>query len=283
MFGGKMNGNIINYLTEKEIKNELIEIIKKFDRFASENELKYSISSGTMLGAIRHGGFIPWDDDIDVIMLRNDYDKLVQILLKNNYIDKNIQGIGYELHNSDIPFVKIVNKTIMAKEVQRETIQMETYLWVDIFPLDAVPTRGEKLYSFYIEKILRKIYQYRREAEHKFIIKRNWVKDQFMLLIKKVLANISFDDFIALYIRQCSKYSIENCEKIKDVTWGNKSFSKDLMNEIVEYKFENIVVKGMKDYDTYLTGLYGNYMKLPKEEERINHGIKAWRVGNDEE
>ncbi len=282
IFGGKLNRNI-KLLTEKEIKKELIEIIKKFDRFASENELKYSISSGTMLGAVRHAGFIPWDDDIDVIMLRSDYDKLVQILLKNNYIDENIQAIGYELHNSDIPFIKIVNKSIIAKEVQRETITIETYLWVDIFPLDAVPTRGEKLYTFYIEKILRKIYQYRREAEYKFIIKRNSIKNYIMSIIKKILAKISFDDFISLYIRQCSKYSIENCEKIKDITWGNKSFPKELMNEIVEYEFENIVVKGMKDYDTYLTGLYGNYMKLPKEEERINHGIKAWRVGNDEE
>lgn len=271
------------FLTDKEIKKELIEILKKFDYFAKENELKYSISSGTILGAVRHGGFIPWDDDIDVIMLRNDYDKLVQILSKNNCIEQSIQGIGYELHNSDIPFIKIVNKSIMAEEVMRETARVKTYLWIDVFPLDAVPKHGERIYSFYIEKILRKIYNYKREIEQNFTIKRSCIKNFIISCIKKILKKISFEDYISLYIRECSKYSLEECVRIKDVTWGNKSFPKRLMNEIVEYKFEDIVVKGMKDYDTYLTIVYGDYMMLPRKEDRNNHGIKAWRIENYEE
>ena len=87
-------------------------------------------------------------------------------------------------------------------------------------------------------------------------------------------------------IIQLSKQTCQYCDFMADLSWGSNEIKKCvpsyLFNELADYQFENITVKGFKDYDTYLTAIYGDYMKLPPESQRINHGIKAWRVAENE-
>ena len=126
-------------LSNKEIKKELLNILYILDIFLTNHNLKYSITSGTLLGAVRHKGFIPWDDDIDISMLRPDYNKLIHILKNINKIDESLSGIGFELGNSNIPFLKIINKNIKTEEKIIRDITDEGNLWVDIFPFDGIP------------------------------------------------------------------------------------------------------------------------------------------------
>lgn len=98
-------------LTGKQIQHELCLMLEKIDKFLEQNNIRYSIMSGTMLGAVRHRGFIPWDDDTDIGILRADYDRLVKILKNQNEISGNLSGIGFEINSNDFwPFIKIINK-----------------------------------------------------------------------------------------------------------------------------------------------------------------------------
>lgn len=258
-------------LTSVEIKNEILKIMIDLDIFLRENNIKYSITSGTLLGAVRHKGFIPWDDDIDISMLRTDYNKLIKILKINNKIGKNLKGVGFELGETHLPFLKIVNTNIYSEEVVIKNIVSKGNLWVDIFPFDAVPRLLYNYNTKFLDRFVRKLYERKR------------VSVEFTELINnskfdKIVSKISFDTITKYYIKRSSIFNIKHNLYIRDYTWGNTTMNKHLMDDIVDYEFEGIKLKGLKDYDTYLSNLYGDYMKLPPEEKRINHGLKAWYI-----
>ena len=129
-------------LTTPEIRKRLLDILVVFREFCQENNLNFYLCAGTLLGAVRHGGFIPWDDDIDVAMLRDDYDKLLDIARDNPIIKDKYKIISYELGTSHYPFLKIL-------DMETQTIQSfsdeghNNSLWIDIFPFDDVSENTE--------------------------------------------------------------------------------------------------------------------------------------------
>ena len=116
-----------------EVKEELCRMLKELDEYLGRHEIQYSIMSGTMLGAVRHGGFIPWDDDVDIAILRKDYDRLIEILQKNKRISAKLEISGYEVDKTDMPFLKVYNKSIVVKD---NLANDSSELWIDIFPFD---------------------------------------------------------------------------------------------------------------------------------------------------
>lgn len=268
----------MDYLTSDEIKTELLNSLREIDMFLKKNNIQYSIMSGTMLGCIRHGGFIPWDDDIDIGMLRTEYNKLLNLLRKNsNCLNEELFGVGIELENGQWPFLKIYNKNILVKENMEEK---PVNLWIDVFPFDGMPCRQSNLYQRYI-MLLRKIFHYRRDD---LTIDKKNRKHFFALKTVNFLTGfISKKNFEKYYIKICSKYDVNTSEWVEDLTWGKKSVPRNLFDNLVDYKFETVCVKGFEDYDKYLKRIYGNYMELPPEENRVNHGVVAWRVKKNEE
>ena len=127
----------MKYLTLEEIHKEETEILKKFISFCDENNLTYYICGGTLLGAIRHKGFIPWDDDIDVMMPRNEFEKLEKILNEKK-IAENLSFISYDNGNMHYPFGKVINTNIKIDDSCVKD-KLEQYLWIDIFPMDGIP------------------------------------------------------------------------------------------------------------------------------------------------
>ena len=264
-----------------EIKIELCRMLKELDEYLGEHGIQYSIMSGTLLGAVRHGGFIPWDDDIDIAVLRKDYDRLIEILRKNKRIGAELEMSGYEVDKTDMPFLKVYNKLIAVKD---NLANDSSELWIDIFPFDNVPDRGTRSYCQCV-RLMQKLYQKNLEANGFYALEATRKKGIYNYLNKIVVwiaGKFNKEKLVERYVGFCKKYKNQECRYIQDLTWGTKAVPRALFDEIVDYQFNDITVKGFKDYDTYLKCVYGDYMQLPPEDQRVSHGIKAWRVTENE-
>lgn len=265
-----------------QIKKELCEMLKKLSGYLEEHKISYSIMSGTMLGAVRHGGFIPWDDDIDIAILREDYDRLVENLKKDKYLGADLEASGYEIDKTDMPFLKIYNKSIIVKDNLANNLSA---LWIDIFPFDNVPDQGMQIYCKCV-RLMQKQYQKNLEANGFYAHEATRKKGVYNYLNKIIVwyaGKFDTERLVEHYIDFCKKYKNQKTQYIEDLTWGTKAVPRKVFDTIVDYKFEDITVKGFKDFDTYLKCVYGDYMKLPPENQRVNHGINAWRILENEE
>lgn len=270
-----------DYLTLKEIQNEELQILKKIIKFLEENDIKYFVMYGTLLGAIRHKGFIPWDDDIDIAILRPDYEKLIKLLKdRNNVIENEFQAIGFELENSDQPFIKAVNKNIEVIDKNN----CDQNLWIDIFPLDIVEENSNKFFERVFR--LRNLYWFKRSEYRGYrYCENNKIKEFVEKILKFIFKPLKFEKFVEYYIDYCKKYENKNTNFIANPIWGAyvNIFPKKMFEETAKYQFEDIEVIGPKDYDLFLKTCYGDYMKLPPEDKRINHTIKVRRTEENDE
>ena len=273
-----------NFLNEQEIKTELVIMLSNLDKLFDKLNLKYSIMSGTMLGAIRHKGFIPWDDDIDIGLPRTEYNKLLQAISDGCLEEFGYIAVGGELHNGNLPFIKILNINIKVNEPNNFRVMDDAYLWIDIFPFDYVRIDD-------VSSQIKKIKRYRNLLQKKTSQKFRYYKHKKGIRYLYHFAIYLMFYFLNIYplidkIIYLSCYCKERQLLMADLVWGlhntKKCVPSSLFDELSDYQFENITVKGFKDYDTYLTCIYGDYMKLPPEDQRVNHGIKAWRVNGDE-
>ncbi len=267
-------------LTSKECKEIQLKILEQVANICDENNLIYCICGGTLLGAVRHKGFIPWDDDIDICMPRKDYSQLISILKNQTQCDwlSVIDGTEQLETKYYLPFAKAVNNKTITKQLGNN---MEYGVFIDIFPLDKLPQ----------QKIRRKLLMY------KFILLRAIIlsmttdftteKYSYKLYLKKLLnmfSKIVGKDNIYKYykkeIKKCSK--INGSEYVGNTfpRYGQKEILKEkLIFKTKKYTFENRKFYGPEDYDTYLSNFYGEYMKLPPEDKREDpHNIVAWKI-----
>lgn len=268
-------------LTNQEIKNELTNMLALIDVYMDENHLEYTIFSGTLLGAVRHHGFIPWDDDIDIAMTRTEYELLLDKLRKNNSINGGLTGVGYELGNGDLPYIKIINPKVRTEEYISPYSKQQGYLWVDVFPLDGTPNNQ-------VDKYYNTLNQLEKKYLEKRIYINKWImsdpRDNTFFRKFKTFIKYNFVNYKLLtkkFIGFAKKNKVDMNKKITNNLWGiayKEAFPAEYMTKFKDYQFENIKVKGIMEADKWLTIRYGDYMKLPNEKDRINHGLKAWKI-----
>lgn len=261
----------------EEIKDLEYDILKEFDRFANENELDYFLCGGSCLGAIRHQDFIPWDDDIDICMRREDYDRLWEIVRKRREIPEKPQ---YKFllpldENYIYPYTKLVNTDTIVYEKNIQS-RFATGVWMDIFPMDIWPDDKKEL-----KKIMNK---------HKFYKTMNkiYVAGNLSSVKDKILSKIGKAGYAILFhgkdYRYWNKKILElnkPCEGtyIGDRIWPVKDkefFSKDAFSGKIYTKFREDDFPIPVGYEEYLTKMYGDYMKLPKEEDRVFHDFVGY-------
>ena len=259
----------------QEIHKYEVDLLKIFVEISEENNLKYYLAGGSLLGAIRHKGFIPWDDDIDILMPRPDYMKFQEIDIKK-YCPKNVKRASYELGNLNYPFCKLFNMDI---HIDKEYIfdSTETNLWIDILPMDALPNDEKK-----INRIFKKSLLARRILKlQKAVLGKGTSKFKIILkyILKPIVALIGMERVLKYINKLALKYDYDQADLIGGIVMGygpQETMQKSEYIPIEKVEFEGMIVNAPKCWDYYLKSLFGNYMVLPPEDKRQVHIMTMW-------
>lgn len=253
----------------QKLKEYEVRILDKYVSICEENNLDYFIAYGTLLGAVRHKGFIPWDDDIDVLMKPSDYCKF-KALMSNN----NIDGYFYQSVETDryypLNFAKFRMNNTKVVETKLKNEPIHQGIFIDIFPLIPYPN------DLYDRKKLLKSYKIIHlliEADLKDKTKYNCYGFWGKLLSKgfKVIHRSVRNRIAQKIMNNCLNYE-GNFDSYQDE--DGTIFDKHLFDETSFIEFEKKKFKAPKRYHEYLTSAYGDYMTLPNEEDRRGHSFE---------
>ncbi len=248
----------------RSVQDKILETMKFIDKLCREHGIVYYIMGGTALGAVRHGGFIPWDDDLDIFMTPDQYKKF-KTVFENT---KNEQFVLQEWRtdNKYLEYAKVrMNGTTFIEENFKNCMDMHHGIYVDIMILHKVPEN----------KFIQKMVYY----ESKFVTlyglsQRNWkpksksqkvVLDSLKFMPCKLMARIAYSH---IYRYDGRKDNYKYCYWITPAKFRNGLFDKSFFEKPVDINFEDTNLLGSERIKEYLTYRYGDYMKLPSEEQR---------------
>lgn len=262
-------------ISREECRLIQLDILSAISKICKENNLNYTIAYGSLIGAKRHGGFIPWDDDIDIVLLRKDYDELIRILKHQNEHDwlsiLDITSEGYYY-----PFAKAVNNQTIAKMEDNITPHG---IWVDIFPYDMLPENSDEL-----RKFQKKCRNYRAiilsmttdftglKVDKKYILKR--ILSIYAHLVGKEKIVKKYQNYVKAHLQEKSKYV--GC--VFSTYSDKECFPIEWFSQYETILFEGRPYMAIKNSDEYLRSIYGEYMTIPPEEKRRDHRIIATSI-----
>ena len=250
----------------RELQLRILGILLEFDKVCKEHGLRYCICGGTMIGAVRHKGFIPWDDDLDVSMPRPDYEKLIAHC--HEWLPKQFEFVCAENDpNYPLPFGKI--QDAFTTLIERKHLYYLGGCYIDIFPYDAYPDnalarRWQCIKYHYLKQCL---YLVHRDPFRHGHGPSCWIP----LLVRKIHSMAGLQKSIRKVL---NTYDYNTCNLAASYTDGYKKIlPKHIVDEYCPYTFEGHTVMGIKNYDTYLKCMYGDYMTIPPVEKRIQHNF----------
>ena len=265
-------------LSPDEVKSIEKNLLVQFDKLCEHNGLYYTLCGGTLLGAVRHKGFIPWDDDIDVLMPRPDYDRLVN----NQDIDFSILPDYCSLANwkqktHDYPFLKLIdNRTKIEIPYLNENYKAKN-IWIDIFPIDGNPDNEDELIKLYKKAIFyRQLIRLKTANPLAGKSRTKRLLKPILVALVKILDNYKLCDKLDSIAKS---YSFDEHDKIGGVLWGygpQERIDKKAYLVPIKICFEDLLFNAPSNYHEYFTGLYGDYMKLPPVEKRITHEMTCY-------
>lgn len=259
-------------VTLRRVQLVQLEILKAFRDVCNAHGLRYILGSGTLLGAIRHEGFIPWDDDIDVEMPRTDYELFLQ------YADEMGERFSVQTWKNDneyaVPFAKVRMSGTVYQE--KNSVHLKNNgIFIDIFPCDYIYGRRIEKYRFTLMNYVRLILIEKSEAYSvpssvKGIVKKG-ILSVLCLLPRKLLIDL-YEKLAKWNIKKGAGEKYFANEGASSA--GSWIIESNCFEDIVLHRFEDDEFSIPRDYDGYLSRVYGDYMKLPPENERGNrHGI----------
>lgn len=266
----------------KDIQQQSLLILKDVHAFCVRNHINYTLFGGTLIGAIRHNGFIPWDDDVDIAMPRPDYERFVR-----SYQSEN----GYQLFARECQGKKVYLAYARVCDMNNTYVRAETFpwseyktgVWIDIFPLDGMPAENDaRHHTLIANKLFRKTNRARgimaalnaRGKECKFVYLLKTIGWHFILPYYK-----QWDKLITI----CKKYDFELADYYSNIAYGGYGMKeycrKDVLNHYVLHQFEQYEFFIMSGYDEALSSKYGDYMTPPPPEKQVaQHGYDYYKL-----
>ena len=253
-----------------KMQTMLVDMLGWFHGMCEENSLRYYIIAGTMLGAIRHKGFIPWDDDIDVGMPRADYEKLRELCKQKQHDRYFIEYPGLENKKYTYLTAKVYDTSTTLIEKRRRPIKRGIY--IDIFPLDGIGNTMEEAEKNY--KPFRRHFDLQLMITTAFLKRRSLYKN-VATLVGRVISPVFVRDYKHLKKLDdlCRRFDFDHSKIVSNLMGG--SGTKGMVP--VEYfgkptpvQFETLTVYGLENPDAYLSAMYGDYMKLPPAEKQVS-------------
>ncbi len=262
-------------ITIEELRKYQIQILDEVAAFCKKHSIQYFLMGGTLLGAVRHQGYIPWDDDIDIAMLREDYERFIELYSKEKgqyYLYSNRVN-----KDSIFPFVKVCLKDTLIHE---ELINKEEQygINIDVFPVDSISSADEKSVVNKISLLIR-LRNFKAAS-----LSAYWKKRDKLLLVRVLFKlGLSFVSYRSIFEKMDQIIREENSKPARfkgNITWGyglKELTSPNVFDEFIEVSFEGKKYQSPKGYDEWLTCVFGDYMQLPPEEKRIpNHSVEAF-------
>lgn len=257
-------------ITQEELKKLLVEELQFLDYICKSNNIRYYLGYGTALGSVRHKGFIPWDDDIDICIYRNDVKKLYKVI--------NESGTSYKMcyvgldKDYYLPLPKLINtNTVLSQKNQRERAPIGVY--IDLFILDNVPTDPRKKAKFYNRlDFLQKCWSY---VQHKRVFNHS-LRGYIMTLLYRASKMINPRFFALALDKAAGKFRGIETNDIGSMSYTvygrvKETISKTVFGNGKDGIFESGTYPLPSDIDSYLKNFYTNYMKLPPEDQRVLH------------
>lgn len=272
-------------MTLEELQGVELEILKAFHDFCQEHQLRYYLSGGTLIGAIRHKGFIPWDDDIDICMPRPDYMKLIE-LSKDGMIDQYCK-IDSRYLDSDCPS-SIIRIYDTRTEITFANFKIPYTIgcWIDIFSLDGVDSNERKRNQQFREMRLALdlficcLTKFGGKRRSKLVS----ILQHGLLPALPLIRLVGYRRFLDWMDRIARRHPYDDCEYVgvlEGRAQEKEAMKKGNMEPAILVDFEGEKFYTMANYDEYLTNLYGDYMTPPPEAERVSrHEIDIyWKEG----
>lgn len=262
-----MRKNRLREVSLDEMRDIQLAILKDVHFFCQSRNINYSLSAGTLIGAVRHKGFIPWDDDIDIMMLRPDYDRFIE-----EYKAKNPHFVLQTYKNDDsyvFPFAKIYdNRTLLIEP------SVINGVYIDIFPIDGIE---DKEHFCVVRKEFAQLCRNLSKASRLYKVRGGW-KEHFKYYLRKLKyprRSETVKKMDELCVRCSTATSLNYC----CICGGLEEdfYPRQIFDKYISLAFEGNEFDCIEGYDTYLRSLYGDYMKLPPTEKRVsNHVYKVF-------
>lgn len=262
------------------LKKIQLNILNEIDAFCKDNNIRYILLYGTLLGAVRHKGYIPWDDDIDIGMPRDDYEVFLEKFGTDRYqlLDRTKD------RNYPYAFGKVIDTmTVLKEPSQFDYPNMGVY--VDVFAVDGLPDNEDERVKHARRanqidhlRIIKSIsYNYPVSFKHKLI----------HFAIKGLLLPISLSKLLSIEEKHAKKYSFDTSDYVSVLTIRHVHLygilKKSYFTDLIDLKFEGHKYKCPAQYDEYLTTIYGDYMKLPPINEQVTrHHFDAYYKNSEE-
>lgn len=262
-------------LTKEKCRERQLAILSEVAMLCDKLSIQYSLAYGSLIGAVRHKGFIPWDDDIDILLLRKDYERLKNVLRNQ----KDVPWMEMLEESTEInvfPYIKVIDNRTLVKADDNNASHG---IWIDVFPVDNLPDnpliRKAFLYKCVLLRamVLSSITDFSSQKLGKKVIAKKVLWHVVRVLGQKRVVE-SYKRTVVRYENKDTKYV--GC--LSSAYIERENMERVVYEGTIPMFFEEYSFYCLKHYDRYLSHLYGSYMQLPPEGKRKNHEIIAWSI-----